>query len=457
MTRKLFIIIFLCLNIVICHAEIEVRRDQPKIGIKLFKTDDLKDSIADFPISNDTKKEINEILDYFKNTEKFNKSNATLPKIILLYGDLKNGDKWQLSRLIAKEIQYSMIRIFPFELLESNTSLNYILKDLDDAGPCVLYIDKFDELVKKSSSDSKFSFQLSTTIEILKQLPILLVCSMSDFTNLMIKELAGPGIVKEILISYPDLESRENILKYFTKDLKLNNDVNLKKLAMLTYGFASNDLFDLVNETNIMALKNDKEIISLRDFDLTLEKLKFGKTININNIDRNVTAYHEAGHALTKILLEKNFDPFYKVTISARGSHLGMTCCLNDESQIKSKDDLASILQIFLAGIVSEKLIFNNVFLGNQNDLKKVTNLATKMICNFGMSDALIPMIYNVKDKNIKNEVQNLIKNAYENVHKLLSENRNKLERIANLLLEKETLYAPELYEILEISKKNDL
>jgi len=458
MIKKLLILLFFCVSI-ICRSDIDIRMDQPKVNIRLFKTDDIKENLDEFPISNDVRTDFKEIIEYYSEAEKFNNANIILPKIILLYGDNKNGDKWRLSRVIAKDLKFSIIRIFPYELLEANIPLNYILKQLEEAGPCIVFIDKFDEFVRKSIFESKFSFQVNSIIDVLKKLPILLVLSVDKTDNTRIKELFGqPGIVKEIMLTYPDLQSREKILISLTKELKLSSDVDIKKIAMLTYGFTVYNLFELINETKAISFKKGKDLIHFEDFDLALSKLKYGKIKeNKREEERKITAYHEAGHTLAKILLLKDLDPFYKVTIISRTAYSGITCYFNEEKSLRSREEVFNSVQIILAGTVAERIIFNDSFVGSESDLKKATEVGMHMVCHLGMSDNLVPMFYDKKDKNVKNEIQDIIKKAYDSVYKLLSKNKDKLEKIAKLLIEKETVYASELHDLLELHSNRAL
>lgn len=280
--------------------------------------------------------------------------------------------------------------------------------------------------------------------------------------------LLRPGrFDRRVEVPYPDLASREQILRVHAKGVKIESEVDLNKIARGTPGFSGADLANLINEAALIASKTEQEMVKVADFEAARDKILIGKeskSIALSDQERNITAYHEAGHALIRLLMPSQTDPLHKVTIIPRGNALGVTHSLPERDKyIESKDEMLALITAAAGGRAAEELVFNKVTTGPYSDFKLATELARRMVCYTGMSD-LGPVVY---DKNpgsfeysqktaerIDEEVNRIITTCYNQALKMLEDNREKLDTLATALLERETLYAGEVYELLGIEAR---
>ena len=286
--------------------------------------------------------------------------------------------------------------------------------------------------------------------------------------------LLRPGrFDRQVIVNRPDVRGRVEILKVHTKKVPVNEDVDLEQIARGTPGFSGADLENLVNEAALWAARLDKKSVELVDFENAKDKVMMGaerRSMVLSDEEKRTTAYHEAGHALMATLLPGT-DPVHKVTIIPRGRALGMTMQLPiDDRHSYSKDFLYNTLAILFGGRVAEELIFKNITTGAGNDIERATELARKMVCEWGMSDTLGPLTFGKKDEEIflgreistrrdfsdqvaleiDREVKRLVLESYERTKRMLTENIHTLKALAEALLEKEVLDAMEVEEIVQ-------
>jgi cell division protease FtsH len=279
---------------------------------------------------------------------------------------------------------------------------------------------------------------------------------------------------RRIVVNRPDVRGREGILQVHTKKVPLGGDVNLEVLARGTPGFVGADLENLVNEAALLAARQDKDVVTMADFEMAKDKVLMGaerRSMVISEQEKKTTAWHEAGHALVAKLLEKNADPVHKVTIIPRGPALGVTQQLPKEDRLSMSRDFAKArLAVMMGGRVAEELVFGQFTTGAGNDIKQASNLARRMVTEFGMSDVVGPISYASDEESvflgrdftsrtrnysetvanqIDDEVRKFILEAHEEARRLLSQNREILDRLASALLERETVDGEEVDAIV--------
>jgi cell division protease FtsH len=300
----------------------------------------------------------------------------------------------------------------------------------------------------------------------------VIVLAATNRPDVLDKALLRPGrFDRRVDVPYPDLVSREQILNVHIKNVTIDPTVDIKKIARGTPGFSGADLANLVNEAAIIASKQkEREHIDMNDFEEARDKIILGKelkTITFSEEERKITAFHEAGHALIRLLMPEDSDPLHKVTIIPRGKALGVTHSLPEkEKYTSSKEEMISNIQMALGGRAAEHIVFNRLTTGAYSDFKAATDIARRMICNYGMSEKLGPVVYSQSQGDfvysqktaeiIDEECRNIIEESYKKSYKLIEDNRDKLDKLANALLEKETMYASEIYQLLDIAPRED-
>ena len=300
----------------------------------------------------------------------------------------------------------------------------------------------------------------------------VIVLAATNRPDVLDSALLRPGrFDRRVPVPFPDLVSREQILKVHAKNIKIDPDIDLGKIARGTPGFSGADLENLVNEAALNATRDrkNKKTVSMQDFEEARDKIMLGKEIKTmirTPEELKVTAYHEAGHALVRLMLPDVLDPLHKVSIIPRGRSLGVTHSLPEkEKYIRSKEELIAIVMAALGGRAAEELIFKKLTTGAYADFRSATELVRSMVCDYGMSDLGTAVysqssgdfVYSQKTaEKIDNEVEKILNACYKNTVKLLKENKDKLELLTEKLLEKENLYASEIYELLGIESRED-
>jgi cell division protease FtsH len=271
---------------------------------------------------------------------------------------------------------------------------------------------------------------------------------------------------KRVDVPYPDLKSRLEIIKVHAKKRSITDGVDLERIARGTPGFSGADLAHLVNEAAINAVKNDRNAIVIDDFEEARDKILLGKarrSMVLDPAEIRMTAYHEAGHAMLVLLMPESTEPLHKVTVLPRGGALGVTSWLPEKDKYSQyKDEILASIMVTLGGRIAEEIVFGRVSTGASNDFQKVTELARKMVCQYGMSDALGTIAYSKNDQNyspataekIDDEVRSIVGSCYKKARTMLTENREMLDTLSEKLIEKETLYATEIYALLNIEPR---
>ncbi|MGD9300714.1 MAG: ATP-dependent zinc metalloprotease FtsH [Desulfobacterales bacterium] len=433
----------------------------------------------------EAKEELGEIVEFLRDPKKFTRLGGRIPKGVLLMGPPGTG-KTLLGRAIAGEAGVPFFSISGSDFVEMFVGVGASrVRDLFVQGkknaPCIIFIDEIDAVGRHRGAGlggghderEQTLNQLLVEMDGFESNEGVILISATNRPDVLDPALLRPGrFDRQVVVSMPDIKGREKILKVHMKKSPVAPDVNPLILAKGTPGFSGADLENLVNEAALLAAKREKEKVEMVDFEDSKDKVYMGlerKSKVIKEEDRKVTAYHEGGHALVARFLPET-DAVNKITIVPRGRAAGVTWFLPEERDFKFKDQLESELSVAFGGRVAEEIIFNRISTGAANDIKQATNLAQTMIRNWGMSDKLGPLSYakgeeqvflgreiaqhrdysEATAKIIDEEINNLIKNAYKRAGKVLDENIDILHKLAELLLEKETVLGKELDELIK-------
>ena len=300
----------------------------------------------------------------------------------------------------------------------------------------------------------------------------IIVLAATNRADVLDKALLRPGrFDREIEVPMPDLKSREEIFQVHMKKIKAAADIDITKLARGVPGFTGADIANLINEAALIACKKEMTQVTMHEFEEARDKIMLGKEVKTmvqTEDDRKITAYHEGGHALVRLLMPENTDPLHKVTIVPRGKALGVTPFLPErEKYSRTKAELLANIAAALGGRAAEEVQFNEVTTGAYSDFKHATEIARAMVRSYGMSETLGNVVYedSAYDKGysettferIDAEVQKILDVQYKHALGLLRDNKDKLDMLAHALLEKETMYASEVYELLGITPRENL
>ena len=413
------------------------------------------------------KEELIEIVEFLKKPEKFAKMGAKIPKGVLLYGKPGTG-KTLIAKAIAGEANVPFISMSGSEFIEMFAGLgaSRVRKLFEKArkiSPCIVFIDEIDAIGSRRTSNSGAETENNQT---LNQLLIemdgfsseetVIVLAATNRPEMLDKALLRPGrFDRQITIPTPDLKGRLEILKIHAKDKRISDDVNLESIAEDTAGFTGAELANILNEAAIIATKNKHEDIEDIDIEEAVKKVTVGlekRTRKYSEKDKKLTAYHEAGHAVVSRYLPTQTD-VKEVSIIPRGVAGGYTMYKSDEDKYYvSKTEMQEKLIALLGGRAAEKLVLDDISTGASNDIEVATKIARDMVTKYGMSDTLGPIDFqgkepyemqmfgeNIGDK-IGQEVKTLIDTAYNDAQTLLKQHRDKLDAIAQTLLEKEKI-----------------
>ncbi len=432
----------------------------------------------------EAKEELGEIIEFLKEPKKFTRLGGRIPKGVLLMGSPGTG-KTLLARAIAGEADVPFFNISGSDFVEMFVGVGASrVRDLFVQGkknaPCIIFIDEIDAVGRHRGAGlggghderEQTLNQLLVEMDGFESNEGVILISATNRPDVLDPALLRPGrFDRQVVIPLPDILGREKILKVYLKKTPVGPDVNPVIIAKGTPGFSGADLENLVNEAALLAAKRDKEKIDMTDLEDAKDKVYMGlerKSKVIKEEDRKTTAYHEGGHALVARLLPGT-DAVNKITIIPRGHAVGITWFLPEESDFKYKDQLESELSVAFAGRVAEEIVFNRISTGAANDIKQATDIAQKMVRSWGMSNGLGPLSYAKNQehiflgreiaqhrdyseetaKKIDEEINNLIKKAYNHAKKILEKNLDILHALAERLLEKETILGKELDELI--------
>ena len=434
----------------------------------------------------EAKEEVSEIIDFLKDPRKFQKLGGRIPKGVLIVGPPGTG-KTLLAKAIAGEAGVPFFSISGSDFVEMFVGVGASrVRDLFEQGkkhaPCIIFIDEIDAVgrLRGAGLGGGHDEREQTLNQLLVEMDgfdttegVILIAA-TNRPDVLDPALLRPGrFDRQIVVNRPDLRGRTEILKVHTKKVPVAGDVELEKIARGTPGFSGADLENLVNEAALWAARHDKKVVEIADFENAKDKVLMGaerKSMVLTDEEKRTTAYHEAGHALMAKLLPGT-DPVHKVTIIPRGRALGVTMQLpTDDRHNYSKEFLYNNLAILLGGRVAEELVLHHVTTGAGNDIERATDLARKMVCEWGMSERLGPLTFGKKDEEIflgreiatrrdfseqvaleiDHEVKRLVVENYERAKKMLTDRMATLRALAEALLEKEVLDALEIDLIIK-------
>ena len=428
----------------------------------------------------EAKEELGEIIEFLREPKKFTRLGGRIPKGVLLMGSPGTG-KTLLARAIAGEADVPFFHISGSDFVEMFVGVGASrVRDLFVQGkknaPCIIFIDEIDAVGRHRGAGlggghderEQTLNQLLVEMDGFESNEGVILISATNRPDVLDPALLRPGrFDRQVVVPLPDILGREKILKVHMKKTSVAPDVNPVVLAKGTPGFSGADLENLVNEAALLAAKRNKEKVDMSDLEDSKDKVYMGlerKSKVIREEDRKTTAYHEGGHALVARFLPGT-DAVNKITIIPRGRAAGITWFLPEESDFKYKDQLESELSIAFGGRVAEEIVFSRISTGASNDIKKATDVAQKMVRNWGMSDVLGPLSYSKEEdhiflgreiaqhrdysedtaRKIDEEITRLVQKAYSIAKNVLEENLDILHALADLLLEKETVLGGEL------------
>lgn len=435
-----------------------------------------KTTFKDVAGMDESKDELVEVVDFLKHPKKYTKIGAKIPRGVLLVGAPGTG-KTLLARAVAGEAEVPFFNISGSEFVEmfvgvGASRVRDLFQKAKRNAPCIIFIDEIDAVGRQRGfgMGGGHDEREQTLNQILAEMDgfekdtNVIVMAATNRPDVLDAALMRPGrFDRRVIIDMPNLEEREAILEVHTRNKQMEKDVIMKKIARQTPGFSGADLENLVNEAAILAAKNNRIKVKESDLEHAIEKVGLGpekKSRRLSDEEKNITAYHEVGHALVGKLLPK-CDPVHKVSIISRGMALGVTWFVPEEdrhlkSVSKFKDELCSLL----GGYMSEKQTFGEVTTGASSDLQRATEIARKMVTEYGMSEELGPVIFGEKSMarflgtelgskpnyseevaaKIDSAVSNIIKEAMIRTEKILADNKDLMKKIAEELLKKEVL-----------------
>jgi cell division protease FtsH len=457
-----------------------------KSRARLLTEDRKKITFADVAGIDEAKEEVTEIIEFLKDPPKFQKLGGRIPKGVLIVGPPGTG-KTLLAKAIAGEAGVPFFSISGSDFVEMFVGVGASrVRDLFEQGkknaPCIIFIDEIDAVgrLRGAGLGGGHDEREQTLNQLLVEMDgfetnegVILIAA-TNRPDVLDPALLRPGrFDRQVVVSRPDLKGRVEILKVHTKRIPLAKDIALEVIARGTPGFAGADLENLVNEAALLAARKDKKFVEMDDFEMAKDKVLMGverKSVVISEEEKRVTAYHEAGHALVAKMIPGT-DPLHKVTIIPRGRALGLTMQLpTDDRYTYPREYLYNNLAILLGGRAAEEIVLNRMTTGAGNDIERATELARKMVCEWGMSEKLGPLTFGKKEEEIflgreiatrrdysestaieiDNEVKRLVMENYERAKNILRENLKVLRALAEALLEKEVLDAPEIDRIVQ-------
>ena len=452
-----------------------------KSKARLISEKAVKKTFADVAGVEEAKGEVQEIIDFLKDPQKFQKLGGKIPKGVLLVGSPGTG-KTLLARAIAGEAGVPFFSISGSDFVEmfvgvGASRVRDLFEQAKKNAPCIIFIDEIDAVGRHRGAGlggghderEQTLNQLLVEMDGFEGNEGVIIIAATNRPDVLDPALLRPGrFDRQVVVPLPDVKGRLEILKVHTKNIPLDENVNLEHIARGTPGFSGADLANLVNEAALLAARKSKTKVENSDFESAKDKVLMGverKSMIISEEEKKNTAYHEAGHALVA-RLTPGTDPIHKVSIIPRGRALGVTQQLPlDDRYTYSKDYLMKTLEVLMGGRVAEELALKHMTTGAGNDIERATELARKMVTEWGMSDKLGPLTFGKKDEqiflgreiakhkdysektaeDIDEEVKGIVFHAYRVAKTLLQEKFDLLDAFAKKLLEKETMDGPEI------------
>jgi cell division protease FtsH len=456
-----------------------------KSRARLLTENQQKVTFEDVAGIDEAKEELEEIIEFLKDPKKFTRLGGRIPKGVLLVG-LPGTGKTLLARAIAGEAGVPFFTISGSDFVEMFVGVGASrVRDLFIQGkkhaPCIIFIDEIDAVGRHRGAGlggghderEQTLNQLLVEMDGFETNEGVILIAATNRPDVLDPALLRPGrFDRQVVVPKPDIKGRLGILKVHTREMPLAADVDLDILARGTPGFSGADLENLVNEAALLAARANKQYIGSREFDMAKDKVMMGverRSMIISEEEKRNTAYHEAGHALVACILPGT-DPIHKVSIIPRGMALGLTQQLPiDEKHTYPRNYLMNNLAILFGGRVAEELVLGEMTTGAGNDIERATELARRMVCEWGMSEQMGPLTFGKKDHEIflgkelsypsdyspatavqiDSEIRRIVMESYDRARKILSENIDKLHMLAKRLLEKESLDGEEIQRLV--------
>ena len=456
-----------------------------KSRAKMLNEGQIRITFNDVAGADEAKVELQEVIEFLKDPAKFQKLGGKIPRGVLLLGPPGTG-KTLLARAVAGEAGVPFFSISGADFVEMFVGVGASrVRDLFEQGkksaPCIIFIDEIDAVGRHRGAGlggghderEQTLNQLLVEMDGFEQNNGVILIAATNRPDVLDPALMRPGrFDRQVVVDRPDVRGREGILKVHTRNIPLAVDIKLEILAKGTPGLSGADLANLVNEAALLAARKDQKEVTMQNFEDAKDKVMMGterKSMLISDKEKRITAYHEAGHVLVAKYIPES-DPIHKVTIIPRGRALGVTTSLPiDEKHTYSKRYLEALLAMLFGGRIAEKLVFNEFTTGAGNDIERASNLARKMVCEWGMSEKMGPLTYGAKEeelflgreitkhrdyseetgKTIDEEVKKIINVAEKRAIEILSANIDKLHTLSNVLLEREILDSEEIDKVL--------
>lgn len=460
-----------------------------KAKAKLVSDKSVKITFADVAGIEEAKAEVEEIIDFLKDPQKFSKLGGKIPKGVLLVGSPGTG-KTLLAKAIAGEAGVPFFSISGSDFVEMFVGVGASrVRDLFDqakkSAPCIIFIDEIDAVGRHRGAGlggghderEQTLNQLLVEMDGFEGNVGIIIIAATNRPDVLDPALLRPGrFDRQIVVPTPDVKGRIEILHVHTRTIPLGTDVDLDKIARGTPGFSGADLANLVNEAALIAARKNKDKVDRSDFEFAKDKVIMGverRSMVLSDEEKKNTAFHEAGHALVA-KLTPGTDPLHKVSIIPRGRALGVTTQLPiDDRYTYNREYLVDRLKVLMGGRCAEEIALNHLTTGAGNDIERATDLARKMVTEWGMSDRLGPLAFGKKDEQIflgreiakhkdysektaveiDDEVKLIVTQAYESAKQLLMENKDLLEALAQALLERETIEGNDIDAIIESAR----
>ncbi len=456
-----------------------------KSRARMFSGQQKRVTFKDVAGVDEAKEELREIIDFLKNPQKFQKLGGRIPKGVLLMGPPGTG-KTLLARAVAGEAGVPFFSISGSEFVEmfvgvGASRVRDLFEQAKKHAPCVVFIDEIDAVGRHRGAGlggghderEQTLNQLLVEMDGFESNEGIILMAATNRPDVLDPALLRPGrFDRRIVVNRPDVRGREEILRVHTRKVQLSEDVDLLVIARGTPGFTGADLANLVNEAALIAARHNRKAVTMQDFEAAKDKVLMGterRSIVISEVEKRNTAYHEAGHTIVALKVP-HADPIHKVTIIPRGMALGVTQQLPESDRyMHTREYLESQIAIMMGGRVAEEIFLGSMTTGASNDLERATEIARKMVCEFGMS-RLGPLTFGRSDEaiflgkelvrhqnysedtaiKIDQEVNRIVMEQYERARQIILENREVVERLVQALLEKETLDAQEIRQIVE-------
>jgi len=456
-----------------------------KSRAQLVDTEDPKVTFKDVAGVDEAKEEVAEIVDFLKNPDKFTEAGARIPTGVLLYGEPGTG-KTLLAKAIAGEAKVPFYSISGSNFVEMYVGIGASrVRDLFQEGkkkaPCIIFIDEIDAVGRHRSASGgggndereQTLNQLLVEMDGFEANDHVIVIAATNRQDILDSALLRPGrFDRQVMVPLPDVAGREQILRVHAQKIKTEMDVDWNVIAKGTPGFSGAQLANMVNEAALLATRTGKTTVTMALLEEAKDKVLMGaerRSLIITQKEKRITAFHEAGHALVARMLPGT-DPVHKITIIPRGRALGVTMQLPEEEKYsQDRTYLFNNLCTLLGGRLAEEIVFNEITTGAGNDIERVSDIARKMVCEWGMSKEIGPMTFKPSDPlngqpgqimsektalSIDLEVKSLVQSAYDRAKEILVEHRLLLDELAQALLDKESINRKEFESIVSRNRQ---